>query len=338
MADARIMIVEDEIVVAMEIQRKLEAMGYLVAGIVASGEEAIEKASQEHPDLVLMDIRLADRVDGIEAANRIREKFNIPVVYLTAHADEKTLQRAKLSEPFGYLVKPFSEVELRSTIEVSLYKHGQELKTRKVAQAFSTTLSVLGGAVIVIDNDGMIEHMNSVAQTLTGWNKENAIGRHLTEIYVLKDEETGSIVENPIPASLKPGFVSASSRYLLVAGDKDEIHIESRVIPVTDPRGEIAGAVFAFQDISQDVWANQDWFSYAANLCLSADMARSQGNYAEAESLYQRALLLLVKNLGSDHPRVAHVLKELSVVFERMGKIDPARTLRLTAATILAKE
>ena len=108
MPPARILIVEDEVVVAMEIRRKLEAMGHDVLGIVSTGEEAVENAGHTQPDFVLMDIRLAGRMDGTEAAKRIHDLYDIPVVYLTAHGDEKTLQKAKLAEPFCYLMKPFS--------------------------------------------------------------------------------------------------------------------------------------------------------------------------------------------------------------------------------------
>ena len=109
MPPAKIMVVEDEIVVAMELQSRLIALGYTVAGIVASGEEVMDLAEKTRPDLVLMDVKLAGEIDGIDAARNIRERHNIPVVYVTAHADNDTLKRAKLTYPLGYIVKPFSK-------------------------------------------------------------------------------------------------------------------------------------------------------------------------------------------------------------------------------------
>ncbi len=126
MATAEILVVEDESIVAKDIQNTLEKLGYAVSAVVYSGEEAIERVVETHCDLVLMDIVLRGDMDGVEAAERIRARFNIPVVYLTAYADSETLQRAKISQPYGYILKPFEERELHVTIESALYKHKME--------------------------------------------------------------------------------------------------------------------------------------------------------------------------------------------------------------------
>ncbi|MBF0457269.1 MAG: response regulator [Nitrospirae bacterium] len=118
-----ILIVEDEIIVSMEIQERVQRLGYRVCDAVSTGELAIEIAGEKHPDLVLMDIRLEGEMDGIEAASVIQKQFRIPVVYLTANSDDKTLLRAKLTEPFGFILKPFHERDLRTNIEMALYKH-----------------------------------------------------------------------------------------------------------------------------------------------------------------------------------------------------------------------
>ncbi|MFP3974852.1 MAG: response regulator [Chloroflexota bacterium] len=126
MAERRILVVEDESVIASEIQGTLRELGYTVVAVVDSGEEAVEKAGEHHPDLVVMDILLKGEMDGIQAAEQIRSQHNIPVVYLTAYTDENTMQRAKISEPYGYIVKPFEDRELHSSIEMALYKHESE--------------------------------------------------------------------------------------------------------------------------------------------------------------------------------------------------------------------
>ena len=116
MTNAQILVVEDEGIIAKDIQNILKSMGYAVPAIASSGEGAIKKAAETFPDLVLMDIVLGGHMDGVEAAEQIRDRFDIPVVYLTAYADNKTLQRAKITEPYGYILKPFSERELHTTI------------------------------------------------------------------------------------------------------------------------------------------------------------------------------------------------------------------------------
>lgn len=127
----RILVVEDEAIEAMALQGRLENLGYAVSAVVDSGEEAIERAAELSPDLVLMDIRLRGAMDGIEAAGQIRVRFDIPVVYLTAYADRATLDRAKLTGPYSYLLKPVEERALHSAVEIALYKHGIESALRQ---------------------------------------------------------------------------------------------------------------------------------------------------------------------------------------------------------------
>ncbi len=127
MKNIRILVVEDEAIVAMVIKKRLIDLGYIVSGVAATGEDAITKVEGTFPDLVLMDIMLKGEMDGIEAAEQIRQRFSIPVVYLTAHSDENTLERAKLTEPYGYIIKPFTENDLTSNIEIAIHKHMREM-------------------------------------------------------------------------------------------------------------------------------------------------------------------------------------------------------------------
>ena len=131
MSKVNILIVEDESIIAKDIQHSLKKLGYTVVGICASGEDAIRAAEEFKPDLILMDIMLKGELSGIEAAMQIHEKFDIPVIYLTAYADESTLNKAKISEPYGYIIKPFKEIDLRTSIEISLYKHEKETDIKK---------------------------------------------------------------------------------------------------------------------------------------------------------------------------------------------------------------
>ncbi len=143
----RILVVEDEFIVSMEIKERLGTMGYEVAGSAASGEQALEVASLHKPDLVLMDIRLRGDMDGIAAAEKIHNEFNIPVIFLTAYSEDETLNRAKLAEPFGYILKPFDDRELKSAIEIALYKHRTENEMRRMNRLYDV-LSQVNQAVV----------------------------------------------------------------------------------------------------------------------------------------------------------------------------------------------
>src|SRR5258708_2988905 len=144
MSTAQILVVEDEGIVARSLQRELRDFGYEVPLIASSGPDAIAKAASSQPDLVLMDIVLKGQMDGIEAARHMREELRIPVIYLTAYEDDETVQRARATEPFGYLIKPLEERELHTTIEMALYKHRMDQQVRDHEQWLWATLSSIG--------------------------------------------------------------------------------------------------------------------------------------------------------------------------------------------------
>ncbi|MEG4249535.1 ATP-binding protein [Microcoleus sp. Pol10D4] len=131
----KILVVEDEVIVAQDIAGRLKKLGYAVTATVSSGEEAIQKALENPPDLVLMDIVLKGEIDGVTAAEKIRTNRNVPTVFLTAYADDQTLQRAKLTDPFGYIIKPFQQNDLRVAIEIALHRHEIETKMRESLKA-----------------------------------------------------------------------------------------------------------------------------------------------------------------------------------------------------------
>jgi PAS domain S-box-containing protein len=254
MAQVTILIVEDENIVALDMQSRVEGLGYTVVAMARSGEQAIEKVAETYPDLVLMDIRLKGAVDGVQAAEHIRARFDIPVVYVTAYADEETLQRAKVTEPYGYILKPFEARELHSAIEMALYKHQTEKKLKESERWLATTLSSIGDAVIVTDNQGKIKFMNLVAAALTGWKSHEAAGMDAGQVFDILRAETRVAVVNLLDGIL---VVTRSGR---------EIPIDYSAAPVWDEKGRLTGVVLVLRDITERKRAEEALRRYAVEL------------------------------------------------------------------------
>ncbi|TEB15980.1 RsbT co-antagonist protein RsbRA [Pelotomaculum sp. FP] len=252
MHNARILIVEDEGIEALDLQNRLIGQGYTAPDIAATGEEAVKKTEETAPDLVLMDIMLHGEIDGVTAAEQIQARFDIPVIYITAFADEDTLQRAKITEPYGYLVKPFRERELYVTIDMALYKHKMEKKLREREKWFATTLRSIGDAVIATDNNGLVTFMNPMAEKLTGWKLEESQNKKLTEIFNIINMYSRKPAENPVTKILVEGLtVDLANHTILIARDGTEIAIDDSAAPIKDDKGNITGVVLAFRDITE---------------------------------------------------------------------------------------
>lgn len=258
MTGARILVVEDEGIVAMEIKDRLEGLGYKVSELASSGEEAIQKAERVLPDLVLMDIILKGSMDGVEAAEKIRANLGIPVVYLTAYSDDSTLQRAKIAEPFGYILKPFDERELYSTIEMALYKHKMERKLMESEQWLATTLKSIGDAVIATDKGGFITFMNPAAEKLTGWKKDDALGIDLCEVFKVVDEDTLAPIESPVTRALSSGSAASLKDNSILMAIGKEVPIDYCATSISDGKGGALGTVLVFRDITERKQAEKD--------------------------------------------------------------------------------
>ena len=253
---AQIMVVEDDRIVAESIRRSLQKLGYTVPAIVDNGKEAIKKAEEYKPDLVLMDIVLFGEMDGIEAAMQIQSRFNIPAIYLSAYSDEKKLDRAKITEPFGYIIKPFDDRELYSTIEMALYKHRMEKELEESKKWLFMTLKSIGDAVIATDARGCVIFMNPVAELLTGWKQEEAVGKPLKEVFTVINEDTGKQVEDPVKKTIREGTtVCFTNHVLLIAKGGMKTPIKTPVAdscaPIRDEKGNIIGCVIVFCDFTK---------------------------------------------------------------------------------------
>lgn len=251
MTKPKILIVEDESIVAEDLKRGLQNMGYEVPAVVSSGEEAVKKAEKLKPDLVLMDIVLKGKMNGIDAAKKIRPRFDIPVIYLTAYADDKTLERAKVTEPFGYIIKPFDDRELQSTIEMALYKSKMEKQVRESREWLSTVLGSIGDAVIATDTKGKVLFLNPVAEALTGWKEEETAGKPLEEIFNIINELTEEKVESPVIKVLREGtIVGLANHTVLIAKDGAKYPIDDSGAPIKDEKGNVTGVVLVFHDVT----------------------------------------------------------------------------------------
>ena len=179
MSKKQILVVEDEAITAMDIQSTLQNFGYDVPCTVSSGQAAIKKAGENKPDLVMMDIVLKGEMDGVQAAEQIRSRFGIPVVYLTAYADDKTLKRAKITEPFGYIIKPFKGRELKITIEMALYKAKIENELQLSKASFHNIVLKNRDGILVVDQQGTVVFANPATETILTVKKKSCLANHL---------------------------------------------------------------------------------------------------------------------------------------------------------------
>lgn len=239
-----------------------------------------------------MDIVLKGEMDGIEAADQIRKRLDIPVIFLTAFGDENTLQRAKATEPFAYLLKPFKEKELHIAIEIALYKHETENKLKRMEQRLATILRSIGDAVIVSDTQGSITFMNSAAEALTGWKQEDALGKKLTDVYNLKGTESSILIDR-------------SGRELPVDGSRANI---------MDEKGAISGEVIVFRDITEHKQA-ENVLTFLA-----------QSGAARGEGFFQSLAIYIAKNLNMDYVCIDRLegdgLKARTVAIYYDGKFE----------------
>jgi PAS domain S-box-containing protein len=250
MSATKILVVEDEGLTAMELQRKLRYWGYDVPTFAFSSKEAVQKAEKIQPDLVLMDIVLKGEGDGIDAAQKIKDLFDIPIIYLTAHVDEQTRERAEGTNPYAYLIKPFEENELHQKIEEALYNHKAEKRLIQSGEWIDKKLTNSG--VIVTDNNGFIRFLNDIAVKLTGFNVSDALYRDLSEVFpigaIKKVEKSDNYHNNLINV-----YSTESERTTLITPENEEIQIKYNITPIEDDEGKLLGVNLIFEDVSQEV-------------------------------------------------------------------------------------
>ena len=243
MANTQILVVEDEGIVGKDIQKTLQNFGYDVPCVVSSGEAAIQKAEENRPDLVLMDIVLKGKIDGIEAAEQIRSRFDIPVVYLTAYTDDKTLERAKVTEPFGYVVKPFEDRELKTAIEMALYKAKMNEKIKQAAKEWETTFNSICDLVSIHDKDFKLVKVNKAFADFFKTKPEELVGKTCYEIVHGTKEHYSLCPHKQALETKKPSTAEFFESHL-------GLYLEMSASPIFDEKDQVTGSVHITKNIT----------------------------------------------------------------------------------------
>ena len=247
-----ILIVEDEHIVAMELKSRLLDLGYSVCAAVASGEEAIEKSIEFKPSLILMDINIKGNFDGVETAKKIMKIHEIPIIFLTAFTDDKTLERAKLIEPYGYIVKPFEERELYTTIEIAIHKYSMEAKLRDSERKLSTILASIGDAVIATDKVGKINFANQSFEVLTNFENMDLLGKNIFDVFLVEDENALELIKQGIQLLLSNNAFKDFPSQISIKTKFNEVKIvEFKISTLLNEQKLINGIVLTIHDITE---------------------------------------------------------------------------------------
>ncbi len=248
----RVLIVEDEPIIALDLAGRLERLGYEIVGRVESADDALESARRDSPDLVLMDIRLGEGGDGVAAANKLRETVGSPVLFVTAHGDPRTVAETRDAGAFGILLKPFDDNRLRTSVEIALHAGDANRKLRESERRYSLTLKSIGDAVIAADAGGRVTFLNPAAERMTGWTREESLGKPLVEVFRLRDEQTGHLFSDEfLLRILHDGQATLPEGTTLLSRDGRRVPVEDSASIMIDERGATVGFVITFMDMTE---------------------------------------------------------------------------------------
>jgi PAS domain S-box-containing protein len=248
---ARILVVEDEGLVAAQIREALEGLGYDIPAVAATGANAIERFAEIEPDLVLMDIQLKGGMSGIETARHMRARLDVPVVYLTAFSDTETLEEARLTDPLGYVLKPFDERSLHATIQMALYRHERTRGSLESGRWASAVASSMSDAVVIADPKGLVTFVNSAAEALLGRGQGELVGQRISDAVAVLDGATGSRIVLPVSEPLAEGRSALRGDCRVVGAGGAETPVEVGASPLRGAEGTLFGLLYVFRQTSE---------------------------------------------------------------------------------------
>ncbi len=298
----------------------MEKLGYAVPRVMATGEDAIRSATETRPDLVLMDIQLKGRIDGIQTAQILQTRLNVPVIYVTAFADDHTLQRAKNTEPYGYVLKPFGKKELQTAIELALHKHNRERRLRTNEQWLLGLLASTQVAIVATDHNGLICMMNPQAEEYSGVQLTGALGSHWSEVILFEKTPAGAsgcpirtAVEDNVGSEMVDCrvFFPKTGRHALVCG---------AVSPMPEPASNRRAAVLVFRDVTswRHLEAQYQRTRHLENMQrLAGGLAHQFSNFLTMVSGYSESLAHSIEPVD---PRF-HDVRTIQKVSERASNL-----------------
>jgi PAS domain S-box-containing protein len=250
MKKARILVVEDEELVGLSIRNFLQSIDYEVPAVVSSGEKAVRDARTLEPNLVLMDIHLAGRMGGIEAAGIIKDSCHVPVIYLTAYSDTETLQKAKLTEPFGYVLKPFDERSLEASIEMALHKASRQEEHARTRERMATILQSIGDGIIIANIKGGIDYINGTAAELLHLKTPLPPSTSVVTLLKLVTHRSRQEISLPLDEVIVEGQRVGYRNCIIVTDQGTRCAVDLNLEPYRDERGTVRGILLVFRDIA----------------------------------------------------------------------------------------
>ena len=248
----RILIVEDEPIVALDLQQEIQQMGCEVVGVAESAEEALLAVSNCQTDLALMDIRIVGSMDGIQTARLLRSMYQTPTIFLTSYSDETTIARAARAMPYGYLTKPFQSGELKATLQVALHRAKSDAQQDEAHHTMALTMGGMHEGVLLLNCDGRVQLMNPAAEALSGWTLTHAKGRHLTEILKLYDPNRRAPV---LPEYREDGLPMEEFGWTLIQPNGGSTLVDIGLIQIANLEGQHEGFVVMIRDAAPRVRA-----------------------------------------------------------------------------------
>ena len=248
----KILIVEDEPIVALDLQQEIQQMGCEVVGVAESAEEALLAVSNCQTDLALMDIHIEGKLDGIQTARLLRSMYRTPTIFLTSYSDESTIARAARAMPYGYLTKPFQSGELKATLQVAMHRAKLDARKDSARRTMALTIGGMREGVLLLSCDGRVQLMNHAAETFSGWTLPQAKGRHLTEILKLYDPNRRAPV---LPEHREDGLPVEEFGWTLIQPNGGSTLVDIGLIQIANLEGEHEGFVVTIRDAAPRVRA-----------------------------------------------------------------------------------